>query len=150
MSYYFFDSCAIIRQYIDTETGHNKVNEIFNDDSNQIIICELAHLEFVSALKRKLNQGEITDSVFSNCRIYYSRDFRDNIMSGKVVLLTVDSQVFVDAQTLIVEHGLKSLDAIHLQTIIPFKELDPIFVTSDNKLAIAAANYFTVCNLNNY
>ena len=147
MNYFYFDTCAIVRIFIETEAGHGTANEIYNGD-NQIITNELSNLEFVSALTRQLNNRQITQQQFDDARRLFARKFTDSVDTGKVLFLNVDSEIYAKAVDLIIEHKLRSLDAIQLQTILPYVDLNPVFVTSDNKLASAASHYFSVYNLN--
>lgn len=149
MEYYYFDTCAIVNLFIETEKGHSGAKSIYDNPNNHIIISELSNLEFVSALNKKLSTFEIIQTQYNDIRRHFARLFTDCVESGKVMFLSVDSDIYSDAVDLIVKHNLRTLDSIQLQTVIPFSGLNPFFVTSDNKLASAASNYFRVINLNN-
>ncbi len=59
MAFFLFDTSALVKRY-HVEVGSDKVDEIFDDPDNVLIISELAIVEVTSALQRKRNQGEIT------------------------------------------------------------------------------------------
>jgi len=59
MAFFLFDTSALVKRY-HVEAGSDKVDEIFEDSDNILIISELALVEVTSALLRKRNRGEIT------------------------------------------------------------------------------------------
>ena len=55
----FFDTSALIKLY-HQEAGTERVEEIFGQAENSLIISELAIVEMYSPLARKVRTGEIT------------------------------------------------------------------------------------------
>lgn len=51
----FFDTSALVK-FFHTEEGTDKVTELINSEENEIWISEVAGLEFLSAILRRLRK----------------------------------------------------------------------------------------------
>ncbi|SDT26952.1 Predicted nucleic acid-binding protein, contains PIN domain [Paenibacillaceae bacterium GAS479] len=151
MCYFFFDSCAVVRAYNEFEQGHLQAKELFFNNDNTIIVCELMHLEFTSAMKKKMypsNGQQMNQMAIDSLRLIAS-EIVQKVDDNTLIFILLDSEIYKNAVDLVRNHGLRTLDAIQLQSALTYQGLDITFVSSDNKMCEAAGNYFTVINLNN-
>ncbi len=57
----FFDTSALVK-YFHPEAGTDKVVELIDNPKNKIWVSDLARIEFISALHRKLRRGDIDNT----------------------------------------------------------------------------------------
>ncbi|MEA3396211.1 MAG: type II toxin-antitoxin system VapC family toxin [Chloroflexota bacterium] len=140
-TYYFFDTSALVKRY-HVEAGSDKVDEVFDDEEGVFLISELTIVELASALQRKQNRGEVTATDVDNALALFAASvLRDLIVVG------FSSGFIQQARTLVLEHNLRTLDALQLTAVLEFESLAPVFVCADDRLADAAeAIGFTVLN----
>jgi predicted nucleic acid-binding protein len=149
-SLFYLDTSAIVPLFLKEESGHQKMNELYSKQNHGFVVSELAHLEFVSALRKKRDARQITEEQVERYRKAYAKKFIEAIQSNKVTYLPVESLIYELAPELILHHQLKTLDAIQLQVALVYQGLGLIFVTSDNKLAKVASKYFEMIHLNDF
>jgi predicted nucleic acid-binding protein len=132
MAFFLFDTSALVKRY-HVEVGSDKVDEIFDDPDNVLIISELALVEVTSALQRKLNQGEITASAMENALAQFARD-----ILSELIVVELTSELVRRARRLVSEYDLRTLDALQLASALEFQVLKPTLVCADAKLRDAA------------
>ena len=144
MALFLFDTSALVKRY-HAEVGSDKVDEIFDDPDNVLIISELALVEVTSALQRKLNRGEITASAMENALAQFARD-----VLSELIVAELTSELVRRARRLVSEYDLRTLDALQLASALEFQVLRPTFVCADVNLCDAAqAAGMTVLNPEN-
>jgi len=134
VAFYFFDTSALVKRY-HLEPGSDRVNAIFDDRDNILIISELAIVELASALQRKRNRGEITLQAMNDALAQFANEtLSDLIVAG------FHSGFIQRARDLVLQHGLRTLDALQLTSALQFRALSPVFVCADAGLRQAASN----------
>lgn len=132
----FFDTSALVK-FFHREEGTDVVVSIISNLKNEVWVSELARLEFICALHRRLRMNEINEDdlnkVLDGFYKEYSRLNTKKI--GRAVLNEAEALVKRLGRTL----GLRALDAIHLATFNLFDELEEmLFVAADDILLSAA------------
>jgi predicted nucleic acid-binding protein len=134
VAFYFFDTSALVKRY-HHESGSGQVDAIFNDPDSDLIISELAIVELASALRRKQNRGEITVQALNNALTYFAHE-----VSGDLVVAGFHSGFIQQARDLVLQRGLRTLDALQLTSVLEFRALSPVFVCADVGLRQAASD----------
>lgn len=132
MALFLFDTSALVKRY-HVEAGSDKVDEVFDNPDNILIISELALVEVTSALQRKRNQGEITASAMEHALAQFAHD-----VLGELIVAELTSDLIRRARRLVIEHSLRTLDALQLAFALEFQALRPTFVCADARLHNAA------------
>ena len=108
----FCDTSAIVKLY-HHEVGSEWMEAIFNDANAIIVISELTHVEFYSAMLKKVRTGDITNEAKEEAIKNFEKYGRDKFM-----LTLLESRIFKKAQKLLDKYGrnysLRTLDAIQL------------------------------------
>jgi predicted nucleic acid-binding protein len=134
MAFYFFDTSALVKRY-HLESGSERVNAIFDDRDNVLIISELAIVEMASALQRKRNRSEISLQAMNDALT----QFANNVL-GDLIVAGFRSGFIQQARDLVLQHGLRTLDALQLTAALGFRALSPVFVCADTRLRQAASD----------
>jgi len=132
----FLDTSALVK-FFHREEGTHVVVSIMSDLTNEIWVSELARLEFVCALHRRLRMNELTeDDLNKVLNGFYKEYSRLNTKKiGRAVLNEAESLVKRLGRT----SGLRALDAIHLATFSLFNQIEEmLFVAADDFLLKAA------------
>jgi predicted nucleic acid-binding protein len=132
----FFDTSALVK-FFHREEGSDVVVSIISDLKNEVWVSELARLEFICALHRRLRMNEINeDDLNKVLEGFYKEYSRLNTKKiGRAVLNEAEALVKRLGRT----SGLRALDAIHLATFNLFDELEEmLFVAADDILLTAA------------
>ncbi len=131
----FFDTSALVKIF-HKEVGSDTVMELIQLPDVNLWISELARLEFMSALHRRLRMNELTENQLEDAFNIFEEErkcFRTEPLG---------SGVLTEAETLIKEHartiGLRTLDALHLATFQLISKGDWKFVVADSVLTKAA------------
>jgi predicted nucleic acid-binding protein len=125
VTFYFFDTSALVKRY-HLEPSSERVNAIFDDQDNILIISELALVELASALQRKRNRGEITLQAMNDALAQFANEvLSDLIVTG------FRSGFIQQARDLVLQHSLRTLDALQLTSASEFRTLSPVFVCAD-------------------
>ena len=140
MAILFLDSSGLVKPYI-AETGSTWVQSVTNSASgNECYIAQITGAEMVSAVTRCLRRGDLTPADAATALAGFEADFRQNL-----VLLENPLPRVRDAMTLIRRHGLRGYDALQLAVALhlrdrgrPFGRPDPLFITADRELTVAA------------
>lgn len=157
MDFYFFDTSAFVKNYID-EIGTNWVRNIFQLASSSLIyVVSISEVEAVSAFRRRLKGGSLTkiqaDSAIQQIQTDFKNEFR---------IIEITPNLLANAVSLAKTHALRGYDAVQLSAALEiYAELDLlansssqksfIFVSADNDLNTAAqAEGLTIENPNNY
>ena len=102
-----------------------------------LAISFLTVLEFVSAIRRLLKEGSISDEEFRDILSTFSHDVESFLIRA------IDDKIVAEALTYVTKHGLKSADSIQLATVMELKGImegvgeSVIFVCDDEELANA-------------
>lgn len=132
-SIFFFDTSALVKLY-HQESGTGRVEEIFGQTQNSLIISELTIVELYSSLARKLRTGEITVQAQEEAL----RNFEEDC-TQRFVINPVSSVVLQRAKELLQRHGntktLRSLDALQLAAcLVARTSAEVVFVCADGRL----------------
>jgi len=102
--------------------------------AERIYICELALVEFASALRRKVRLRELREKD----RSLIWESFTGDLESSNVELVDVSGEDFVSAADMIFKHGrrhsLRTLDALQAATALNLEGF-AYFLTADQTLA---------------
>ncbi len=134
---YFVDTSALTKIY-HPEAGFETMRSLYYG-VEELWISELTRVEFASALRKKLLNGEIGPE---GHRVTYER-FRGDLKS-RFKLLSLTSVVLKSAQRMLGPDGVsvpfRSLDAIQFATFSLLCPPEAIFVCSDKRLTMLANN----------
>jgi hypothetical protein len=151
MTYYSFDSSALIKRYI-PETGTAWVQAIAAPRSgNTVVMAQITQAEVVSGAMRRVRNGEISSRTAHTLRLRVDRH-----VSREYVVIHLGEHVLEQAQDLLETHILRAYDSVQSASALQANQhviaagLPPlIFVSADNQLLTAAtAEGFTVDNPN--
>ncbi len=137
MKIYYFDSSALVKRY-HTEKGTKTVDKILNEleKGDEGAISYFVILEIVSAMKRKLKNNEITQKIFDMAIATFLSE-----VTTYFSVRPIDEHILSTATNLVIEHGLKAADSLHLATakeIADFTGKNVVFIASDKELLNAA------------
>ncbi|KUH34749.1 hypothetical protein APY94_00800 [Thermococcus celericrescens] len=125
----FFDTSALVKHY-HVERGSSIVNELM--ETYIVAISELAIVEMTSALMRRHLSGELKKSTLEWALERFYSDLED------YVVVPISSETISLATSLVIKHGLKTLDSLQLASALRIKDEAKVFVTFDEKLKNAA------------
>jgi predicted nucleic acid-binding protein len=133
----FFDTSALVK-YFHTESGTPEVIELIERPDNATWVSDLARVEFMSALYRKLRRGDIDGNQLDATLAGFESEWK------QFNTQPVSELVLVEAEKLMrltgADWGLRTLDAIHFASFALLAEEDWVFVVSDALLAEAVAS----------
>jgi predicted nucleic acid-binding protein len=153
MDFYFFDSSAVVKNYVQ-ETGTNWVKAIFNSTATKIIyVASVTRVEVISAFARRLKGKTLNPSDATMISQQFKTDFAADLR-----VLEITPELLDEAVLLTESHALRGYNAIQLSSavelskeIIALKLGSLIFVSADNELNSAAqAEGLQIENPNNY
>ena len=125
----YLDTSTLVKRYHEEEYS-DIVDEIFEKYS--ITISELSIVEFVSALRKKEDEGIIERRELYFVLSKFHEDLAD------FIVLKFDSGVISKAVEFVLKYRLKTLDSLQLSFAMKIKEYDPLFVSFDRKLMNSA------------
>jgi predicted nucleic acid-binding protein len=136
VSVFFADTSALAKRYVQ-ETGSDwTLSWILPSAENVVIIAELAIVEMASLLARHIRDGSLSESnvntLQANFLLHVNREY---------LVIPQTNDVIDRARQLVIQHPLRTLDAVQLaSTSIAKNLLDmPItFVSGDSRLLAAA------------
>ena len=120
----YVDSSVIISAY--DARGDGRASVIL-DSSDEILTSRLVHLEVLRNLRRLVEAG---DTVLLMAEFEF--DF------ARMTTVEIGDGVWKLASAIAVDHGVKSLDALHLATALSVGLAQLEFVTFDRRQALAA------------
>jgi predicted nucleic acid-binding protein len=139
LSLLYADTSALVRAYFADEVDHSLLNRRLLQGTDPVVTSELARVELASAVAAAARGGRLRRP-----RIVLDRFDADCADDGPLALLRLDPLPILErAHTLVLEHPLRTPDAIHLAVALgDAAELaagEPvIFVTRDQVQAEAA------------
>ena len=131
----FFDTSALVK-FFHEEEGSEAVTRLIVSGDNEIWISELARIEFISALFRRLRNKEINDEQLKQA----VEGFEEQITLFNVEPL--GQAILREAELLLKRYGktrrLRTLDALQLGTFSLISESGWFFVAADGTLCNTA------------
>ncbi|MCX5815108.1 MAG: type II toxin-antitoxin system VapC family toxin [Proteobacteria bacterium] len=127
----FFDTSALVK-FFHEEDGSREVTNLIISPENEICVSELVRLEFLSALFRRFRNKEIDEDKLNRA----TTGFEEEFIAFRVEPLR--HVVLEEAESLLKkfgsQHGLRTLDALHLATFTLIAKKDWTFAASDENL----------------
>ncbi len=139
MSLIYADSSALVTAYFPDEPAHEALRSLLLEGSEPVVTSELARLELASATRAAAAGGRLPR--WRELLARFDVDFAEGGAIGPIGLRA--DLILPAAYRLVVEHRLRTLDAIHLAVCIEecpaFAGDDEIvFVTRDSEQAAVA------------
>lgn len=142
MSFLYADTSALVRAYFADEPDHESLRCLLLEGSDPVVSSELTRVEFASAVAAAHRGGQLrrTQPVLDR----FDADCGD---SGPLVLLRLDpAEALPLARRMVIEHRLRTLDAIHLAVALTdgislAADEQVTMVTRDEEQAAAARIY---------
>ena len=133
-SWAYFDTSVLVKRYVQEE-GSSHARRLLR--KHRILTSAIAPTEAISALSRRRMLEELTAKHFSETfsRIKADRAYWE--------LVEVSALVLKEAEEVILQTGLRTLDAIHLASMLTFQNASGLqipFITGDSKQQEAAAH----------
>ncbi|MDI6754621.1 MAG: type II toxin-antitoxin system VapC family toxin [Thermodesulfobacteriota bacterium] len=140
----FFDTSALVKVFHE-EKGSEVVTPLIKAKDNEVWISELARIEFLSAIFRRVRNREISDEQLNEAVI----GFEEQLYFFNVEPL--GQAILREAELLLKKYGkrrrLRSLDALQMGTFSLISERGWYFVAADDILCeIAKDMGFAVIN----
>jgi uncharacterized protein len=123
-----FDSSAFAKRYI-AEAGSEQVDEILQN-ATQLGLSALCVPEIVSALNRRIREGVLPQPGYVQAKAQLAADV------GDAVILQLTPEVVATAVTLLENHPLRAMDALHIAGALVWQA--DLFVTADRRQFAAA------------
>ena len=128
---YYFDTCAYVK-LLHEENGSGRVEQIFNDNSDNLVFSRLLFTEVYSTLYKKFRHGEITDeNIVSSTLNGFERDMQYELV------VELDESIFLEASQIIKKYGaeqeIKTYDALHLATCSLINRIEETTMVSSDK-----------------
>lgn len=136
----YADASAIVRAYFDDEPGHEELRTLLLESGVPVVTSELARVELAAAVRAAGRARRVPD-----WRALLDRVERDCGNDGPITLLELrPPAALATAHRLVLEHDLRSLDALHLAVALEDARVvagdeELVFVTRDRDQATAAA-----------
>lgn len=140
MTLLYADTSALVRAYFEDERDHAQLRERLLEGAEPVVTSELARVELASAIRAAAIAGRLRRSAGLLARVD-----ADCAEGGPIALLRLRADTVLPlAYDLVLEHRLRTLDAIHLAVALqecPILAADDqvLFVTRDEEQAVAAA-----------
>lgn len=132
MAIYFFDTSALVKRY-HKEEGSEKVEKIFENQDNIVVIANITLSEMTSAFLKKYNLQEINEEDLRKTISKFSEEIISNFW-----IIDIERNHINISQDFILKYNLRTLDSIQLAVLLNLKSLNPIFVCSDIDLTNSA------------
>lgn len=133
----FFDTSALVK-YFHIEAGSQQVIDLIENFANQVWVSDLARVEFISALYRKLRRGDVDEAQLQEALAGFDVEWsRFNVHPlNEVVVAEADGLLRQKAGT----YRLRALDALQFASFRLLVEQDWAFVVADELLADTVAS----------
>lgn len=106
----YADTSAVVGAYLADEPGHDELAATVFDGADPVVTSELTRVEFASAVTAAVRAGRLGEGAALLDR--FDADCGDD---GPLLMLGFDAaQALPLARRLVVEHRLRTLDALHL------------------------------------
>ncbi|MGE0475036.1 MAG: type II toxin-antitoxin system VapC family toxin [Nitrospirales bacterium] len=134
VSWAYFDTSVLVKRYVQ-EDGSSRACKLLK--KYRILTSAIAVTETISALSRRRKLGELTPSHFAEIlvKIRGDREYWEFVELSALVLNKADE--------VILQTDLRTLDAIHLASMLTFQSASSLklpFITSDIKQREAAVH----------
>ncbi len=126
----FVDTSSLLKLY-HQENDSDTIQAVLSDGVTEIVLSEIAILEFRSAIWKKVREGSIDKDVAVEIISCFQGDF-DNFRWIKLT-----TEVTESASHLLMKYGntgLRTLDSIQLASALSFRGEESLFLTSDKLL----------------
>lgn len=139
MTLLYADTSALVRAYLPDEPDHTELRAMLLEGRDAVVTSELAHLEVASAVRAAARTGRIR-----RWRDLLVQFDVDSGADGPILLLALRPEVILPtAHRLVLEHPLRTIDAVHLAVAIEecpqlVKDGEVAFLTRDADQAAAA------------
>jgi uncharacterized protein len=129
----FLDTSVLVKLFHD-ESGTPEVTSMVVAAGADVLVLELARLEFLSAVYRRLRAGEIEEDAADRVRGFLDEQLLtfQVLPLGKAVLREAEQHIAAYGR----EEGLRSLDALHLAAFTLACGPDWKFVCADKRLSL--------------
>lgn len=153
MDFYFFDSSAVVKNYI-IEVGTHWIKGIFNSTVSNVLYCaSITQVEVISAFARRVKGNSLSPADYLSSSQQFKADFANDF---RVIELT--PKLLTEAVGMVESYSLRGYDAVQLAASLQLSrelaalKFNPlIFVSADNELNSAAqAEGLQIENPNNY
>src|SRR5712692_2929377 len=139
MSLLYADTSALARVYVADESGHAELKALLFADQQPLVTSEIARLELASAMRAASRTGRVRNyaDVLRGIDAHFAQ-------GGPIDAIDLRPRlIFPLAHRLIIEHGLRTLDAVHLAVCVEECPAlaggdEIVFVTRDADQAKAA------------
>lgn len=139
MSILYVDTSALMRVYFADEPEHDELSRLVLDGEDPVVTSELTQGELASAATVAARTGRLSDP-----QIVVEGFESDCEAEGPLTLLSLDLETALStAQRVVIQHRVRTLDAIHLAVAINdaaalAEDESVVFVTRDKTQAEAA------------
>ena len=138
MKQFLWDASSLVKRYVE-ETGSLSVHALFGISQALMLVTFLGYAETAAILRRKFNQGVVTQIQFTDAR----KLLRQEVLDGPdFALLTVDDAAFLGGVSLIDQYNLNSSDAALLDAYLRYAQTQSpsecVLVASARRLLRAA------------
>ena len=130
----FLDTSALVKLFHEEE-GSEQIVSLFKRGT-QIWVSDLARLEIMSALYRRFRNHEL-DELRLQTAVQAIEAQLQNVTIEPITRITMDEALML-LKLHGKNHGLRTLDALHLATFNLISESNWYFVTADHNLMVAA------------
>lgn len=134
----YVDSSVIVRRYLPGDAGHLEARAVFDDLDTATVSSSLARIEVSGALVRAARHAGLDPAPF------LARFDTDADDGSPLIISAAQGPVEVAALSLVRQHGLRALDALHVATArLLFEELagpgdTTVFISRDQQQADTA------------
>lgn len=133
MSIIYFDTSALVKKYI-KELGSDQISESYSQ-AELIGTAMITPPEMASALSRAMRRKVIDDDAAGEAWNMFGKDW------DTYFVIDVNQALIGQANTLVWEQGLRGYDAVHLASLLAWKDalgMDIVLATFDVELWEAA------------
>ncbi len=127
----YLDTSSLVKYYIDE--AYSEQVQRWIDDAEILATSRIAYPEMLSAFSRRRSENDITDQDFQKIYTQLEADW------SNYAVLDIDEK---RAGVLVVKHGLRGFDAVHLEAALTLQtesnQIRLAFTSFDKKLNNAA------------
>ncbi len=127
----YLDTSSLVKYYIDE--AHSEKVRRWIDDAEILATSKIAYPEMLSAFSRRRSEADIADQDFKTIYDQLKTDWPN------YAVLDIEER---NAGALVIKHGLRGFDAVHLEAALAFQtaseKIRIAFTSFDKKLNNAA------------
>jgi len=133
----FFDTSALVKRYA-VENGTEVVDSLIEGSETPVVITSLSIVETTSAFRRKYNRDQLSERQRDDLLVAFFEEATESF-----TIVPVEDIVFEEAFSLVLDHDLRTLDALQLASAFeqPTGPGGATFVAADQKLLDVAADH---------